>query len=150
VNAELLQTLRDDEGWSATPYRCPAGRLTVGYGHNIDANGLPDYATAELKATGCLSRETGERLLLEDLGIAAEAARRWLGPTWGNLTPNRQNVVACMSFQLGEKTMRSFGQTRRFLLSGQWRNAAHGMLRSRWARQTPERVRRLAALMEAG
>jgi GH24 family phage-related lysozyme (muramidase) len=34
---ELLKEL---EGLYLTPYQCPAGKWTIGYGHNLEANGL--------------------------------------------------------------------------------------------------------------
>jgi lysozyme len=34
-----LQLIRKYEGYKSTPYRCPAGKITVGYGHLI-GNGL--------------------------------------------------------------------------------------------------------------
>ena len=53
---KLAARVRRNEGLSYLPYRCSAGALTIGYGHNLDARGI-DIEVAEL-------------LLKQDLEIA--------------------------------------------------------------------------------
>lgn len=36
----LTEQLREDEGFRSFPYKCSAGALTIGYGRNLDSNGL--------------------------------------------------------------------------------------------------------------
>lgn len=59
--------VRKYEGLSLAPYFCPAGKLTVGYGHVI----LPH----ESDLRGGVDLEEAERLLLRDLAWALFAAR---------------------------------------------------------------------------
>lgn len=59
--------LRKFEGLSLAPYFCPAGRLTVGYGHVI----LP----GEVSLRGGVSEAEAEALLLNDLAWALYAVR---------------------------------------------------------------------------
>lgn len=59
--------LRKFEGLRLAPYLCPAGKLTVGYGHVI----LP----AEVNLRGGITEDEAERLLLRDLAWALFAVR---------------------------------------------------------------------------
>lgn len=36
----LIERLKKHEGFRSKPYRCPAGKLTIGYGRNIQDNGI--------------------------------------------------------------------------------------------------------------
>ena len=48
---KALDLVKEGEGFVATPYRCPAGKLTIGYGRNIEANPLTNEERAQqLKA----------------------------------------------------------------------------------------------------
>ena len=59
VNEAGLDIIKSFEGWSASVYRCPAGRYTVGWGSTWDHKGNPitakqhditeDYGTTLLK-----------------------------------------------------------------------------------------------------
>ena len=37
---EATEQLKQDEGWRLKPYRCTAGKLTIGYGRNIEDKGI--------------------------------------------------------------------------------------------------------------
>lgn len=146
----VLALLREDEGLRLKAYRCSAGALTIGYGHNIDANGMPaDIASVSDAVKRGITKAQAEELLLRDAEIALANARR-LVPGIDAMTPNRQAALISMSFQLGGKTMATFYGTLLAVNTGQWREAARGMRQSKWARQTPSRVARLARLIEFG
>ena len=42
--SELLQQIKEHEGLVLKPYKCPVGKLTIGYGHNLEDNGLTKTA----------------------------------------------------------------------------------------------------------
>ena len=60
---EIMDMLREDEGLVLKPYRCPAGKKTIGYGFNMDANPLPDFIDHYLMQHGFISTEMAEYLL---------------------------------------------------------------------------------------
>lgn len=67
VNQAGVDLVKRSEGYSATPYTCPAGHPTIGYGHRIRAGevfGEP------------LSPAQAEDLLRADLAEAAAAVER--------------------------------------------------------------------------
>ena len=49
-----VELTKQFEGLRLKPYNCPSGHLTIGYGHNLEANGI--------------TLEIAEELLKTDLG----------------------------------------------------------------------------------
>lgn len=69
---------------------------------------------------------------------------------FGKLDEARQGVLLNMAFQLGVPGLLKFHHTLCLTHSGDYTGASVEMLKSRWARQTPERARRLAEQMKTG
>jgi len=88
-----LQLIRKYEGYKSTPYRCPAGKITVGYGHVI-GNGLqlPD----EWNRT--LSLGEINELLRTDLARFERGVLRYC-PVY--LTQSQFDALVSFSFNLG-------------------------------------------------
>jgi lysozyme len=88
-----LQLIRKYEGYKSTPYRCPAGLYTVGYGHVI-GNGLqlPD----EWNRT--LSLGEINELLRTDLARFERGVLRYC-PVY--LTQSQFDALVSFSFNLG-------------------------------------------------
>lgn len=61
-----LDLIKRFEGFSARPYKCPAGKMTIGYGHVIRPAENLDK----------INPEQAETLLREDVGIAEGCIRR--------------------------------------------------------------------------
>lgn len=60
-----INLIKKFEGFKNYPYTCPAGKLTVGYGHVLD---VKDAILA--KATSPISEEKAEEILKQDVSIA--------------------------------------------------------------------------------
>lgn len=56
INEKGLEIIKRYEGFRANAYKCPAGKLTIGYGH-----------TAGVKKGDFIRREDAEKLLMSDL-----------------------------------------------------------------------------------
>lgn len=83
------------EGFSANPYLCSAGKLTIGYGHRVKK--YEDFSR------GITLKQAAE-LLAKDLRIAEIFINAVLSPAKINGTPLTQNefdAVACFTFNLG-------------------------------------------------
>ena len=132
-------TLRDDlvrdEGIRLRPYRCTAGKLTIGVGRNLDDNGITH---AEAIA-----------LLDNDIRRVRAECRRELDWFTG-LDPARQDVVLNMVFNLGITRFMLFHQTIAYIKRGNYSAAADQMLKSLWSRQVGARAQRLARKMRDG
>ena len=132
---KLAARVRRNEGLSYLPYRCSAGALTIGYGHNLDARGI-DIEVAEL-------------LLKQDLEIAEKEVKNafiW----WPKLDDARMGVLVEMCFNLGISRLVGFKKMLVAVEAGNYKTAAKEMLDSKWARQVKGRAVELAKIMEKG
>lgn len=138
------------EGLELKPYRCPAGKLTIGYGHNIDANPLTGDIGAYFKKNGCITKAMAEALLDNDLSASKKALLRNL-PWVTELSANRQMVLVDMTFNMGVVKLLGFKNTLSLIGSGEYAKAADAMLKSKWAKQVKKgRSEKLAELMRQG
>jgi lysozyme len=132
----LIAELRRDEGERKKPYRCTAGKLSIGVGRNLDDVGISDDEIAYLLANDI------ER-------VRADLDRR--AAWWRSLDPVRQRVLQNMCFQLGWPRLSGFKKFLAAAKAGRWAEAATQMLDSKWARDdSPARAQRLAKMMRSG
>lgn len=127
--------LKLHEGWSAKPYKCSAGALTVGWGHNLDAKGIKP--------------EVGDLLLRLDI-LDAIADARALVPNFDEHDAVRQAVILDMSFNLGRDRLAKFERTLASFVAKNYTRTAEQMLESKWATQVGRRATRLAEMMRTG
>lgn len=131
--------LRSDEGERFKLYRCTAGKLTIGVGHNIEDRGV--------------SKQVSELMLEEDLSQAVQDAV-YLFPGFNSrvdFTDNRKAALVNMAFQLGRDRLSGFARMRAAVAAGDWEAAADHALDSKWAKEdTPERAKRVAAALREG
>lgn len=125
--------LMADEGLRLMPYRCSAGKLTIGYG-----------------TTFPLTQEEAHLLLRHRLqGVVADLGHRFAW--WPRLSPDRQSVLASMAYQMGMGGLIKFRRMLAAVERGDYEAAAREMLDSKWAkRDTPGRAGRLAERMRRG
>jgi len=133
--AAMTRQLRLHEGERLKPYRCTAGKLTIGVGRNLEDRGITAEESAYLLAND-ISRE--ERELLRAL------------PWVAKLDEVRQRVLLDMSFNMGLGTLLTFKRTLAAVHAGQYQQAAAMMLESRWAGQVGQRAQRLSRMMATG
>jgi lysozyme len=134
VSDQLVDYMKKAEGFRSLAYECPAGKLTVGYGKNIED--LPG-----------LTEEQASVILQMDLVIAAKEVDSFAPKDIG---PNRRAALVAMVFQLGMPTVKKFKKMLAALEQGNWLEAADQALDSRWARQTPSRAKWVAEILKTG
>ena len=135
MNRIISQLVRH-EGLRLKPYRCTAGKLTIGVGRNLDDCGISQkeaYALLDNDIRNC------EQQLLDEIPVIYNA-----------LDEVRQSVLLNMCFNLGLKGLLSFNNTLSFIAVGDWERAANGMLASKWAKQVGRRAIELSELMRKG
>lgn len=133
---KLIEQLKRHEGLRLKPYRCTAGKLTIGYGRNLEDRGI-----TQGEAESMLWRDVAEvRDYLEDVFDA------W----WFSLDGVRQAVLVNMAFNLGGPGLLKFRKMIDAVSWGRWEDAAREMLDSRWAQQVGNRATELAKQMETG
>ena len=130
----LIASVKTHEGLKLQVYKCPANRLTIGYGRNLDDRGI--------------SREEAEMLLLNDLETSTKEAKKF--EFYENLTSNRQDVIVEMIFNLGLTRFKKFKKTIGYINQANYSAAADEMLDSRWAKQVGQRALTLSNKFRAG
>ncbi len=132
IKAQLVR----HEGLKLKPYRCTAGKLTIGIGRNLDDRGI-----SLKEAYAMLERDIldFEKQLLEEIP-----------DVYNGLDEVRQSVLLNMCFNLGLKGLLEFKNTLGFVAAGDWERAANGMLASKWAKQVGMRAIELSEMMRKG
>jgi len=150
ISDALIAQLKVDEGFRAKAYKCTEGFWTIGYGYNLDANelDLPPLHIATLKKSG-IDHALAHKLLIDVLKQREKALQDAL-PWLSKLNQTRRDVFMNMSYQLGQEGFLKFKRTLAAAERGDYDDCAAFMLKSLWAKQTPNRARRLAKKMQLG
>ena len=130
----LIAMLQRHEGLRLKPYKCTAGKVSIGYGRNLD-----DMGISEVEAM-VLLRHDIERCY-DELCVFS-----W----FADLDQVRQEALVDMLFNLGLPTFLEFKKTLKFVAEGKYSQAAEEMLRSKWADQVGDRAKELAYMMDTG
>jgi len=129
----VAEQLLVDEGLRLKPYRCTAGRLTIGVGRNLEDRGISE----------------SEALLLLDNDIADSWGRLAARQPWVLAAPEAvQEALVNMAFNLGVAGLLGFKETLALMKTEKYAEAARAMLASKWARQVGKRAERLAAQVQ--
>jgi len=129
---ELSQQLVAFEGLRTKVYTCPAGKLTIGVGRNLEARGI--------------SKQEAFYLLDNDIASCKKACSRSI-PAFKFLSPQRQNVLIDMAFNLGSIGLLGFSKMITCLSKGNFVGASQEMLDSKWAKQVGNRAVKLSKMM---
>ena len=122
---KLIEQLKIHEGMKLKPYKCTAGKLTIGIGRNLEDVGI--------------SMEEANMLLRHDI---QEATRQLLHafPWMDDFNDARISAMINFTFNVGIGTVKKFENTLSYMQSGEWNKAADEMMDSRWARQVGNRA----------
>lgn len=131
----LRAQLMRHEGLRLKPYLDTVGKMTIGYGRNLDDVGL--------------ARDEAAYLLDGDIDRAVKGLlARW--PWVLEVDAVRQSVLVNMAFNLGLERLAGFKLTLQAIQQGRYSAAADHMLDSKWAGQVGIRAVELAAQMKTG
>ena len=129
-SVDIMDHIKQYEGFSPKPYLCPAGALTIGYGFNIDENPLPLF----------VAEKWLEEFVLECIRDLVS-----LFPKFCEFSTKRKVGLIDMRYNLGPKRFRSFKKLIAAILAGDWTEAQLQALDSKWARDVGRR-----AIVDAG
>ncbi len=128
---DLLKQIKEHEGLRLKPYKCPAGRLTIGYGHNIEDNGL--------SKTAC------EFILFEDIDEAKKNLYAVFSREFFDDLKDKQKIALIdMMFNLGLSKFLTFKKFIKAVKERNWDKASVEMIHSKAYTQAKRRYQLLA------
>jgi len=132
IPASVVEQIKLDEGLRLKPYQCTANKFTIGFGRNIEDNGITE--------------DEAEYLLMNDIKSTQDellANFEW----FVTLGAPKQGVLINMCFNLGLTRFKRFKKMIAAIEMGDYNEAAEQMLDSKWARQVGNRAIRLSNAM---
>lgn len=148
--AEMITRLKMHEGCSLKPYKCPAGKLTIGIGRNVEDNPL---TAEELRVVGDwkhgITREAAHYLCRNDIERCIADLKKNL-KWFDGLDKERKYALIDLCFNMGIRTLLTFKKTLASIAGGNYRTAAEQLLQSKYASQVGKRAKRIAKLIETG
>ena len=174
---KLIAQLILHEGSRLKPYKCTAGKWTIGVGHNLDANWISseilnewlvendfyslslfieEYPEHEQKVLFVLLQEVGiskeieKKLLLEDIQIVWDEAEQVFGKAFIKYSDARQRAILDMIFNLGLGRFLKFKKTVQAIKDQDWDEAAKEAQDSSWFRQVGSRAKTVTDLLQKG
>ena len=88
--------IQEFEGFRATPYKCPAGIWTIGFGSTYYSDGT--LVTPQDKP---VSRSGAAKLLEEHINKAVVPTLERTVPTWGIMSSNQKASIISFAYNLG-------------------------------------------------
>lgn len=137
MNSKYKQMTKDFEGLRLKPYKCTAGKLTIGYGRNLEDVGITNTEADMLFERDFAVAESEVIRLCKEYGIDTN-----------NLIEQRFYVLTDMMFNLGYTRLSQFKKLFQALKNGLYEDAAREMMDSLWAKQVGNRAVILYNLMK--
>ena len=150
----VAKELEIDEGYKSRMYRCSAGRWTIGYGHNLDANGLTKKQRERLNYQDrdfsglTVNREQAQYLLEDDIWVSFHELEK-IFPDFLKYSDEIQQVLINLHFQLGYSRFMGFRDMVRAIKRQDWKETAVELRDSdMWRKDKSERSERRAKQFE--
>jgi len=131
----LIKQLQKHEGIRLKPYHCSAGKLSIGYGRNLD-----DVGISHPEALMLLSNDVHKCIKQVEDNI----------PCFKQLNDIRQNVIINMCFNLGIHGLLKFRKFLTALDNSDYLTASVEMLDSLWSGQVGKRAIELSDQIRIG
>lgn len=135
-----------DEGLSLKPYKCPAGKLTVGIGHNLDANPIKGYNNKDN-----ITLKQAMDIFNADIANSFAIARKY---EWFNSLNEARRAVIINILHIRSAAIKEWYRYKpdltKAIEEGRFRDAAKLMRTLKIAVQLRNRFRRLTEQFESG
>lgn len=126
-NNTLINFIKRSEGCSLKPYKCPAGYLTIGYGRNLETNGI--------------SQAEADSLLQNDLAIVMEEVKTIDG--FNKLPSIVKICLTDMAFNMGISRLKKFKKMLNAIRSDNYVKALIELIDSKWFTDVGIRAKRI-------
>jgi lysozyme len=133
---QVMEMLKQDEGFRGQVYKDTKGKTTIAYGRNLDAKPL--------------KKEEGEFLLKGDIADARKEAARTFS-YYDGLNSARKDAVTMLTFNLGPTGLKGFKRFNEAMKDKNYSTAAAELLDSEWAATVgPTRSNKIANMIRTG
>lgn len=128
----LINELKQHEGFCPHLYRCPSGKLTIGYGQNLETTSIPEEAAAIM--------------LKYQIELITGHFEQY--PWFDKLSEPRKRVILNMAYNLGTTGLFGFKKMITAIQNSDFDTAANEMVDSKWYEQVGNRARQLVFMMK--
>lgn len=132
----LIDMIKEHEGLRLKPYTCTAGKLSIGYGRNIEDRGI--------------SNDEAEYMLRNDIELCYQELNCF---SWfSDLDTVRQYALVDLCFNMGLPGLLTFRKALAAMAEGLYEKAADEFLDSKWAREDvgAQRSKRITEMIRTG
>lgn len=137
MNQKTVDQIKRYEGLSLYPYKCTSGKITIGWGRNLEDNGV--------------SIDEAERMLENDLSTCVSELERFLySDTYKALDKVRKGALVNLCYNIGLTSLVGFKKMWAALTIHDYQTAAEELIDSRYANQVPNRAKELADQIRTG
>jgi len=124
----IIEDIKRDEGLRLKPYKCTAGKLTIGYGRNLE-----DVGISEIEAEIMLNTDIAK----------AEQDLRSIFENWDCYPESKREALVNMRFNLGQSGFRQFKKMIAAVKVEDWGEVAKQAKDSQWYNQVGNRAKRI-------
>ena len=124
------------EGLRLKPYICPAGKLTIGYGHNLDDKGITELVAEDLLIGDLIEAQSIADTLVVYKEELPDSVKLNQVIIW-------QQIVTDMAFNLGKKSLSKFKKFLKAVAECRFDDAIVEMIDSQWFSQVGDRAKLL-------
>jgi len=135
MNYKLIEMLKRHEGLRLKPYYCTAGKLTIGYGRNLEDVGISEHEAS---------------LLLSGDVIETEQDIKSIFLNFNDFTENRQIALMNMLFNLGKTKFLKFKKMIKAIKNNDWNEVAIQAKDSKWYTDVKDRAIEVVQLLKNG
>jgi lysozyme len=125
----VKEQLRRHEGLKLKMYKCPAGYWTIGYGHNIEVEGISQKIA---------------NILLEDKVNYIASTLSGIISCWDKLNQARRDALINMAFNMGIAGLLKWKNTLKAMKDERWEDAYNLIISSLWHGQVGKRAEEIA------
>jgi len=133
MSNKLVEDIKQEEGFRQFPYYCTEGKLTIGYGFNLDDVGIDE--------------EEAELLLMHRLKKTINAVNSSLYDY--DMKPEAWDILYQMAYQMGVSGLLKFKKMLTALKKQDYEEASKEGKDSLWYKQTTNRAERLMNQMKS-
>jgi lysozyme len=157
---KLIEFTGINEGLRLKTYICPAGKETIGYGHNLTDNNIPyEIKTMMIKDNISWNDKNWKNLsITEKIATAlfeydiqiAESDLKSIFIDYETFSERRKIALIDMVFNMGSNKFRQFKNMINAIKLGMWNVAANEAKNSNWYKQVTNRANKVIKMLKEG